>query len=416
MTDAAETPIPWKGALASALLVLAGYVFTLAPTVTFWDAGELIAASKILGIPHPPGTPLFVLLAHVWGSIVPFGEFAWRLNLLTALFSSAAAGCWFLVVHEALTRATREAPAAAARWFRTGGAMAAVVLAAFTFTAWQNSNETEVYSVATFVAAAMAWLCLLWRRRRGSPASARILFLIVYLAGVSIGNHLLSLLAGPGVMLFIGVTLWKEPADDRAIARREWSRLAVLAGVWALVIGTGLGNTALMVLGGVLFLAAAVFAALRQSAVFALLALLVAGVGITSYGFLYIRAGQHPVINEAQPDNFNALLDVIRRAQYPVRTPLDDPNRLHGPDNPGRSLVMLGAQTANYVQYFDWQWARDVRGGLPLPFGTFPWRTLFTLAMASLGLTGLALHRRSDPAGFWLLFGIQVPIFPYKFL
>ncbi len=207
-------------------------------------------------------------------------------------------------------------------------------------------------------------------------------------------------------MLFIGVTLWKEPAGNPVIARREWSRLAVLAGVWALVIGTGLGNTALMVVGGVLFLAAAVFAALRQSAVFALLALLVAGVGITSYGYLYIRAGQHPVINEAQPDNFDALLDVIRRAQYPVRTPLDDPNRLHGPDNPGRSLVMLGAQTANYIQYFDWQWARDVQGGLPLPFGTLPWHTLFTMAMGSLGITGLFLHRRSDPAGFWLLFGI----------
>jgi uncharacterized membrane protein len=80
-------------------------VITLAPTVTFWDAGEFIAAAKTLGIPHPPGTPLFTLIAHVWGTLVPVGEYAVRLNLLSALLSAAGAGCFFLVVHESLAKA-----------------------------------------------------------------------------------------------------------------------------------------------------------------------------------------------------------------------------------------------------------------------------------------------------------------------
>jgi len=64
---------PWPATAAVATLVLLGYALTLAPTVTFWDAGELIAAARTLGIPHPPGTPLFVLVAHVWPLVLPVG-------------------------------------------------------------------------------------------------------------------------------------------------------------------------------------------------------------------------------------------------------------------------------------------------------------------------------------------------------
>ena len=94
--------IPWRAAAVVALVVLAGYAATLAPTVTFWDAGEFIAAARVLGIPHPPGTPLFVMIAHVWARLVPVGEYAARTNLLSALLSAAGAAGFFLVVHESL--------------------------------------------------------------------------------------------------------------------------------------------------------------------------------------------------------------------------------------------------------------------------------------------------------------------------
>jgi len=103
-----------------------------------------------------------------------------------------------------------------------GGAAAAVILGAFTFTNWQNSNETEVYAIATFTIAAMSWLVHVWRRYRGTPRAQRVLLLIVYLAGVSIGNHLLALLAGPGVILFLVTTLRNEPAADPVQRRAEW--------------------------------------------------------------------------------------------------------------------------------------------------------------------------------------------------
>ena len=156
---------PYRVAAGVTGAVLLGYLLTLAPTVTFWDAGELIAAARTLGIPHPPGTPLFVMIAHVWAMLLPVGEYAFRTNLLSALLSACGAGCFFLVAHESL----RGLDSASARM---GGAAAGAIAGAFTFTAWQNSNETEVYAVATFTIGAVSWLALRWRAARGTPKAA----------------------------------------------------------------------------------------------------------------------------------------------------------------------------------------------------------------------------------------------------
>ena len=149
------------------------------------------------------------------------------------------------------------------------------------------------------------------RRRRAEERAGRVLLLVVYLAGASIGNHLLALLAGPGIVAFLVVTLLRDPAPEAWRRRLEWSQVAVVAGVWALLIGTGLGSTELIALGGSCFIAAAVYAGMGGAGAFALAALLIAAVGVTPYLFMYLRAAQHPVINEAAPATFDALLAVI---------------------------------------------------------------------------------------------------------
>lgn len=396
---------PYRAAAGVTAMVLAGYLVTLAPSVTFWDAGEFIAATRTLGIPHPPGTPLFVLIAHLWAAMLPFGEYAVRTNLLSALLSALGAGFLFLFAHETLAPVVRDLPPREGSLLRNGGAVAAAVIGAFTFTQWQNSNETEVYAVAGATIALTAWLCLVWRRRRREGgAAANMLLLILYIAGLSIGNHLLALLVGPAVVMFLWSTLRAEPAPDAGVRRREWAEVAVVAGTWALLIGMGLGSQPLSILGGVLCSLAMVFAFTSGTAAFSFLGVALAVFGITTYYFLYLRSGQHPPLNEAQPDNLNSLLLVIRRAQYPVRTPLDDPTVLHGPDNPGRTLGILWLQLINYLQYFDWQWANGILGGIPVGKGMLPWRTGFTLLFAWLGLEGLMLQRRNDRPGWWLSF------------
>ncbi len=195
---------PYPLAAMTALLVLAGYVFTLAPTVTFWDAGEFIASAHILGIPHPPGTPVFVVLGRVWdillGSLITT---AVATNLMAAMFSAGSAAFLFLLMHEALRAGSKGLDESSAKIFRIGGAMAATLIAAFTFTVWQNSIETEVYQVAMFTIGAMGWMCWLWRRDRGGVRGAHLALLLVYIMGVTLGNHLMALLCGPAVLAFM---------------------------------------------------------------------------------------------------------------------------------------------------------------------------------------------------------------------
>src|SRR2546422_7938743 len=93
--EAERPPYLLAGLVAVGALVL--YVSTLAPTTQFWDTSEYIAAAYVLGIPHPPGNPLFVLIAHTWGLLPLAAGYAMRINLLAGGTRANPGGCWFLV-------------------------------------------------------------------------------------------------------------------------------------------------------------------------------------------------------------------------------------------------------------------------------------------------------------------------------
>src|SRR3970040_2078246 len=97
---------PYLAAAGAFAVILALYVVTIAPTTQFWDTSEYIAAAKVLGIPHPPGNPLFVLIANVWGMLPLSAHYALRINLLAAATTAAAAGFLFLVAERMLASTT----------------------------------------------------------------------------------------------------------------------------------------------------------------------------------------------------------------------------------------------------------------------------------------------------------------------
>src|SRR3982750_4317989 len=97
MLPAERTRPVLYGAAGVLLVSLSLYIWTLAPTVTLVDSGELIVAARFLGVAHPPGFPLYVLLAHL-ATLVPFGNVALRVNFASALFGAASAAMLTLVV------------------------------------------------------------------------------------------------------------------------------------------------------------------------------------------------------------------------------------------------------------------------------------------------------------------------------
>src|SRR6476661_3432930 len=124
-------------AAIAALLVFLLYLATLAPSVAMWDTGEYMASVKVLGLPHPPGNPFFMLLGHAFASLPIPVSYAAKINILAALASAISAGLWFLISERIVARWIDD------RWQRRVVAGIATLLGATAFTVWNQSVVNE---------------------------------------------------------------------------------------------------------------------------------------------------------------------------------------------------------------------------------------------------------------------------------
>lgn len=238
-------------AWVAALLALWVYVQTLSPTVAWVnqgeDSGDLLAAAATLGIAHPTGYPLFVLLGRA-ASWIPIGAVAFRINLVAALAGAASVFFLALLVLE-LSRQdpeTMAAPVEATRprasASRTSAtpliaAVAAALAYAFSRGAWSQSVLAEVYTLNAAFLGAILWAAV----RADRTGSARHLALAAFLLGLGLTNHLLLLAAGAGVLL-VAVRL----ALRRSIGA-SWVVLSLLLFVWGTTLDLYLPIRALRV-------------------------------------------------------------------------------------------------------------------------------------------------------------------------
>ena len=350
--------------MGAALLVC--YLLTLAPGVTFWDAGEFIAAAHGLGIPHPPGTPLYVALGRVWTlALAPVADAARAMNLLSAS-STALAGALmaWLVADEVRAR-----PGSV--WGAVAGALVAGLMA----TVWANATETEVYAVS-LLHMVLLLACSARAGAHAGTAGRRWMACTTYVIALAPAVHLSVLVAVPAA-----IALAARGRDG------TWSvpRALVLGGTLLTAAGIGRVSLPLVLLGAGIVLAAGLSAwpTGRPRAVGkwrdGLMALSLAALAASALVVMLVRARHDPALNQGNPATLAAFTDVVARRQYSVASLL-----------PRQAPIWL--QLANIAQYADWQvalgWGRGIF--------TTPARVTSTLTFVLFGAVGARALRRDS--------------------
>ena len=339
-------------ALAGVLLFLV-YVVTLAPGVTFWDAGEFIAAIDSFGIPHPPGTPFFVLTGRAWRLLLGFFPAALATNLFSAACTAAACALGGSVI----ARRTRRPFAAAA------GALCAGTMS----TVWLNATETEVYSSSLLLAALMLWAAA----RAEESGETRWRVFLAFLIALAAPLHASALVAAPAAIAL--VTGWAPGMPDDRLRAHGLDLILVFIAAAGLATGrwivAGCGVTCLLIR-----------TAYRTDARRLLPALLL---GVSPLVVMLLRARLDPAINQGNPADLEALLGVVARRQYAVAATW-----------PRQAPLWL--QFGNLLEYVDWQAAL---GMAPRP-APHLLRTPLTILFLALGWHG-SRRLRLDDAATW---------------
>lgn len=379
MQHDSDTKPPYLYAALTFLVIFVIYVLTLSPTTAFWDTSEYIAAAKVLGIPHPPGNPLFTLMAHVWGLLPLAGDYAKRINLFAAFTSAAGAGFWFLVAERWLRNVLP------ARGPRLASAFAGIFAAAMAWTVWNQSTVNEkVYTVSLLSIAMIVWCMVRWADLPQSPRRNALLILAAYIGALTSTNHMMGVLALPVIAIYV---LWTEPklALQPWVMLMAWVLLLGVSGIlgdsltvlWnggnfgnpvqaltaKMAVDGASGITALIRIGGLLGIVGLAGWGIAKERRNPLLyvGVLAVIVGLTlNYVYLPIRAAQHPPINEGEPVGFfsQALSDVLNRLQY-------------GKPPVSQRMSPIGAQLGMYWHYWSWQWAKDIGALSSLATGLF---------------------------------------------
>lgn len=352
-----------SAACITGVLLLCVYVGTAAPSLTFWDASEFATAIGTFGIPHPPGTPLYVAIGTSLWHVIPGLSPVQTGSLLSATCTALACAIAAWIVASVTGRRALGVIAGLC-----AGAMGSV---------WMNATETEVYAVSLLSVAVQC--AFAWRAFESDDDRARVA--LAYVAALALPLHLSALVATPAAMLL---------ANTDHAGRVRWAQLV---GGGELVLATvllSLGHIWLaiifVVIASIRFGARTIPSVYTSSGTPAILwglpwvraAALMTLVGWSALFILLVRARHAPFLNQGNPDTLAKLVEVFTRAQYDVAPPW-----------PRRAPLWL--QLGNIAQYADWQVAlslwNDVTPSLL--------RTPFSVIAAVVGVVGAIAHWRT---------------------
>ena len=350
----------WNWIVALAVLVIssATYLSTIEPTASFWDCGEFIASSYKLEVGHPPGNPVFQLLARFF--TIPFdaAHAAVAINAMNGLLSALTIFLLYFTIVFFAKRLVLPGKASSdkkadsssgpigpagcsvAQALAIFGAGAVGALAyCFSDTFWFSAVEGEVYAMSSLFTALVFWAMCRWYETADEPHANRWIVLIAFLMGLSIGVHLLNLLTIPA---FVFMYYYRMNEDKKLPFKKLVGIFAIgvviefllvyifipylpkLAAFFDRIFVNGFGlpynSGALFFLVALLALCFwALFVTLRKGKVFwntVMLCVTTLVIGFSLFSIVIIRSSVKTPTNEYQPDNPYTLVRYLSREQY----------------------------------------------------------------------------------------------------
>ncbi len=314
------------------------YLVTMEPTVSWWDCGEFITSAFKLEVGHPPGAPTFMILGRIFTLFAPDPtQAAVMVNSLSALASAGTIMIlYWTIVHLARKLFAEEQLSAGEQMAVWGSGLVGALAFTFTDSFWFSAVEGEVYALSSFFTAVVFWAILKWETVADEKHSNRWLILIAYLVGLSIGVHLLNLLAIPAIGLVYYFK--KYEFSWKGVISALIASMGILLGIQYGII-PGLPHIAFMIdrifvngfglpfNSGIIFMfvlmaAAAVwglrYTRNRRMVVWntAITIVMVIIIGYSSFGLIVIRASANPPMNQNSPDNAFSLVRYLNREQY----------------------------------------------------------------------------------------------------
>ena len=321
----------------------ATYLLTIEPTASFWDCGEFIASSYKLEVGHPPGNPVFQLFARFFTMFTDNMHAAVAVNALSAICSALTIFFLYLTIvflAKRIIRPSEDGTYSLAKAITIFGSGAVGALAyTFSDTFWFSAVEGEVYAMSSLVTALVFWAMTKWYEQADSPYANRWIVLISFIMGLSIGIHLLNLLAIPALVFMF----YYKKRENGHYSMKEYVKIFAVSVVILAVILFGIipylpkiaayfdlffVNTLGMGFnsGAIFFMFALIgacfwglFRTMKNQKVFAntvLLCFTMIVIGFSLFSIVIIRSAAKTPTNEYQPDNPFTLVRYLGREQY----------------------------------------------------------------------------------------------------
>ena len=335
----------WHRLTAVAVFVVAAvtYLLTIEPTASFWDCGEFIASSYKLEVGHPPGNPVFQLFARFFTMFVDAEHAAIAVNAMNAICSALTILFLYLTIvffAKRLVKSSEDGTYTPGKAIAVFGSAAVGALAyCFSDTFWFSAVEGEVYAMSSLFTAMVFWAMIKWYEQADTPYANRWIVLISFLMGLSIGIHLLNLLAIPALVFMF----YYKKREDGHYSLSEYVKIFLVSVVILAVVlfgiipylpkvaayfdlffvnalglpfNTGAAFFMLLLLGLCFF---GLFITMKRQQVFAntvLLCFTTIVIGFSLFSIVIIRSSAKTPTNEYQPDNPFTLVRYLSREQY----------------------------------------------------------------------------------------------------